>query len=635
LAGAGVALIAPARAAAASDDGVAAQAAGPPGPIGQLPLQASYPNLPALPVDPAQALETISKLTVRAEQIVQATQGLTARITLGGVTRTAYSLLYERPSSPAMHDAERAFAGMRRARSRSAVGRTFAERLQAQDRAQRAAVVAAAAHGASKPLSLEHPQQFAMSWTTLPDVQQTGAPFLAEWTASLTDAASATRQFWPMIAQHGLGFNLLLPERVSRARARSLRSGAFGAIWERELQRPFAGGDLYAIDMSRFEALSPQSVGGAERFTPATITLLTRDPRTRNLMPVAIAVSGADGRSRRLFSAASATDGAWLYALQAAKVSITVFGIWLGHVYPWHLVTAAMLMTMLNTLPAGHPILQLVAPQSGSLIGFDDVLLGAWPQIAPPTSLSTATQFLALADDYAAGRSYFDDDPATTLTALGVRERDFTQTTPWDRYPIAGQTLALWELVADYVGTCVRASYGSDTAVARDSSLQAWIRTAGASAQGNVRGLPQPRTRATLARILTSLLYRVTVHGASRLVSSTNPTHTFVANFPHCLQRSDIPRPNAPLNTRSLLSYLPDVATIGSAISFYFTFAFSPPYTPAIPLGGIHSELFFPGGPSSPRNRALIRFRTGLLAFMNEYQPDVLQRFQWPRDIET
>ena len=31
------------------------------------------------------------------------------------------------------------------------------------------------------------------------------------------------------------------------------------------------------------------------------------------------------------------SDPAWLYALQAAKTSITVWGIWLGHVYHWHI----------------------------------------------------------------------------------------------------------------------------------------------------------------------------------------------------------------------------------------------------------------------------------------------------------
>jgi hypothetical protein len=421
---------------------------------------------------------------------------------------------------------------------------------------------------------------------------------------------------------------------VTPARARALRK-TFGSVWQRELQAPYAQGELYVIDMSLFESLAPQAVNGADRFTPATVTALVRDPQTRTLTPVAVSVAGQNGAGRTAFTGASSSDGAWLYALQAAKVSITVYGIWLGHVYQWHLVTAAMLMTMINALPPTHPISLMMTPHSGSLIGFDDVLLQGWSEIAPPTSLSTATQFLALANDFAAGRSYFDDDPPTALRALGLRRRDFTRTTAWDRYPVAAQTLEIWGLVSDYVTSCVQAAYPSDASVAADTALQTWIQAASAPTVGNISGLPAPQSRATLERILTSLLYRITVHGSSRMFSASNPSHTFVANFPHTLQRTDIPRPRRPLSTTQLLTYLPNVESIGEAVGFYFTFAFSPPYESFIPLGGVNSELFFPGGPRGARNRALIRFRNGLLGFISRYQPDARQTFQWPRDIET
>jgi hypothetical protein len=633
LAGAGAALVAPAVASAAQGRTASADRADDSSPvatppIGRLPLQGLYPNLPAIPVDAAEALQTLAKLSVRAQQTTQAKQGLTRRITIGGVTRTAYALMFE-PGPAGTRSAEldelRTLLGDR---SHATLPERYVRRLREQDRARPAA-------RASGPApSLERPQQFAMSWTTMPEVAQQGAALLPEWSASLTDPSAATAQFWPMIAQHGLAFNLLLPERVTAARRPALRR-VFGSVWERDLQAPFAAGELYVIDMSRFTSLTPQSVNGSTRFTPATVTALVRDPRTKTLTPVAVSVAGAGGARRTSFTGARSSDGAWLYALQAAKASITVYGIWLGHVYQWHLVTAAMLMTMINALPASHPISLMMAPHSGSLIGFDDVLLQAWSQIAPPTSLATATQFLSLVDDFAAGRSYFDDDPATTLRSLGLRRRDFTRNTPWDRYPVAAQTLEIYDLVSDYVESIVRASYASDAAVAGDTALQSWIATAAAPTGGNVRGLPTPSSRAALQRILTSLLYRITVHGSSRLVSASNPSHTFVANFPHTLQRTDIPRPRSPLSTQRLLTYLPNVETIGEAVTFYFTFAFSPPYESFIPLGGVHSELFYPGGAHAARNRALIRLRNGLLGFMGRYQPDVGQRFQWPRDIET
>lgn len=613
------------RAAGIAGADAASRAAGGSAAISQLPLRSTYPNLPAVPLDEAGILDTLGRLEIRAEQVLQAKQGLSEKFTIGGVTRRAYVFLFGGGTEAANRDARRALARSLRARP----GGAAAELRRGDDPSSTRAT--------SEPLSLEQPEQFSISWTNFTNVYEDGLRHLSGWASSLTDADSATEQFWPMIAGHGFGYNLIIPERVTRARAKDLRP-EFGAAWTREVREALAAGDLYVIDMSRFEALQPQPVNGATRFTPATTTLLTRSPRTKSLTPVAIIVSGFQGTGRRVYARGTATEGAWLYALQAAKASITVFGVWLGHVYHWHIVTAAMQMTMLNTLPTTHPVYQLLAPQSQFAIPFDDVLLLLWSQVAPPTSLATAEQFLALADDYAAGRSYFDDDPKTTIKQLGLREKDFTAKTPWDGYPVVQRLLAAWDLVEPYVETFVGTTYGSDAAVAVDTDLQTWIATAASSDEstgGNIRGLPAVNSRAALEKVLRSLLYRITVHGISRLNSTSNPALTFVPNFPHCLQRSDIPSPHARIGTKELLRYLPNTDTISQAVTFYFTFAFSTPYESFIPLGGVGEELFFPGGRGEKRNRALVDLRKGLAAFIDDYQPDMPQRFQWPRNIET
>ena len=90
-----------------------------------------------------------------------------------------------------------------------------------------------------------------------------------------------------------------------------------------------------------------------KRFTPSTITLLKQDP-DKTITPVAIRVAGYEDADTTVYTREDATDSAWLYALQAAKTSVTVYRIWLGHVYHWHIVTAAMQATMYNTLPTEH-----------------------------------------------------------------------------------------------------------------------------------------------------------------------------------------------------------------------------------------------------------------------------------------
>jgi hypothetical protein len=646
LAGAGAALIAPASGAAAQSAQTVADPqhgrpkqhqkhlhrTAPKGSAGQiphLPIKAFFPNLPAIPVDLVGMAETLVRLGLRSEQVIQAKQGLTRLFTIDGRTETGYAFLYGDTNAAAKTTAWTELEKNLRTDPEQVVTEHIVKPIR-EKKGPRPLQLA----GTPDALSLEQPEQFSISWTSFPDVYHDGLPSLPTWTSSLTDADAATEQFWPMIAQHGFGYNLIIPEKVTGASVNAVRRN-FRSAWTRQHAAAAADGALYVIDMTRFQQFEPQTVAGAPRFVPSTITLLKQDPQTKRLEPIAVTVSGYRGQNRRMYTRANSTDGAWLYALQAAKVSITVFGVWLGHVYHWHLVTAAMQMTMFNTFQTSHPIYQLLAPQSKFCIPFDDVLLLLWSEIAPPTPMANFLQFLELTNDYAAGRNYFDDDPKVTLKQLGLTQADFTTGAPWDQYPVVQRLLAIWDFVEAYVSTFVDTSYASDSAVANDTQLQSWIATSSAGDEGNIQGLPKVNTRAELQRVLTSLVYRITAHGISRLNSTANPALTFTANYPHCLQRTDIPSQNASINTKQLLSYLPNTETIGEALNFYSIFVFSPPYESNIPLTGTATELFFPGGPGEPRNEALVKLRRSLAAFINDYQPTTPQRFQWPRNIET
>ncbi len=637
LAGAGAALIAPTSVAARQRPQAVANAragrakargrsAGSTYPF--LPTQSFYPHLPGIPVDLEGMIKTVVLLLLRQAQITQAKQSLTKTFTIGGKTDVGYAFLFG--DTPELGKT-RGWTSVQDELNRNA--QRAVNKGLIQPIRTRVAPKPPSLPGAPAPLPLESPDQFSISWATLPEVYQSGVDKLSTWSASLTDADAATQQFWPMIAEHGYGYNLILPQKITSANVRKVRRH-FRSIWSVTHEARAAAGNLYVIDMSRFQSLSPNSVAGAQRFTPSTVTMLSQDPSTKALTPIAITVSGQGGQNQQTFSKANASPGAWLYALQAAKASITVFGVWLGHVYHWHLVTAAMQGTMFNTLSSSHPVYQLVASQSGYAMAFDDILLLLWPFIAPPTSLSNFLDFLSLANNYGAGRSYFDDDPKETLKSLGIDQSDFSVNSPWDQYPVVQRLLAVWDLVETYATAFVQSTYSSDAAVAGDSALQQWMTAASTGNDGNIGGLPTLDSRDALKRLLTSLLYRITAHGISRLNKTANPALTFTANFPHCLQRSDIPKPGASIDTKTLLTYLPNAETIGEAVDFYYIFTFSPPYDAFIPLG-VDTELFFSGGTSDPRNQALIAVRNGLAAFIDDFSPDIPQRFQWPRDIET
>jgi hypothetical protein len=225
-----------------------------------------------------------------------------------------------------------------------------------------------------------------------------------------------------------------------------------------------------------------------------------------------------------------------------------------------------------------------------------------------------------------------DDDPVATLQRLGISEADFTVDEPWDRYPVVGQLLEVWDATGRYVDAYVGRAYPTDEDVRHDEELHTWMTASSSADGGNLRGLPDMNTRADLKRVLHSLVYRITVHGFARLWRSGEPALLFVANFPPCLHDATIPDPTDSFDTRALLRYLPRTGPIGQMVHFYFTFHFSPPYVPMVPISGEETHLYFDDEVS---NQALVDLRRFVVDFTERFQPDTPQIWQWPANIET
>ena len=362
---------------------------------------------------------------------------------------------------------------------------------------------------------------------------------------TLTDKDVATRSFWPTISYFGLPYNLLVLSKVSDARAAEL-ADVFGEVWVAEdADTAVAAGLVYEIDTSILTSVgSFTAPDGTTRFTPGTLTVLKQDRTHKTLTPFGISLMTSDG-TRRVYNYG---DNAWLYALQAVKTSITVWGIWIGHVYHWHIVTAAMQMTMYNKLPPGHQLWPLLIQQSQSLIDFDFALMTEiWDTISPPTPVNGSKALIPLLDTFAKGRSFFDDDPINELQSRGITQADFTVKNAWDAYPVVGDLLNIWKISEGFVEPVVDVFYTSDDSVKNDTGLQAWLTASRDPLDGNV-ALSPIETRDELTALLTSLLYRVTVHGAGSLTPTVNPALAFISNFPPCLQSTDIPEPNVKLS---------------------------------------------------------------------------------------
>jgi hypothetical protein len=611
-------------------------------------------NGPALPrPDGSSGLEevidTVDKLVARDQYLIQAKDGLSMEYTLCGITASAERFMLG--TEDQVEEAALLRALLTYVESflhrlfpdtshRDRIAMAFSEfrgKLElrmARPSIKRSPSTASAAKGAGDDYSgftLESPEQFAMGWTTFQDLFRHGYPRVDEYVAAITDPQAATRQFWPMIRSTALPYNLFVLRKLTAATVADYRTN-FGTGWLPEYDDLLSAGNLYGIDMTVFTSLAPDNLGNdTVRFTPNSMALLSMDA-AKNLTPIAAYV--ADPQNVNNAQTYTPKSPAWIYALIAVKTSMTVYGIWLGHVYTQHLVTAAMLMTALNNLPSTNIVYQLLAPQSNYLVPFDLVLMLAWSSLSPPTSVSDTGKFLTLCNAFSARHDFFSTDPANMLATLNPE--DFTDPAvnnePWNLYPNVQIVQKIWAMVAGYVNAVVDAGYVDDAAVAADKDLANWINAA--STTGNIAGLPKMNSKAALKAVVTSVFYRITFHGIGRLRDVGAPDPPFAPNYPPCLQNSAIPDPSKPLPVSELLKYLPNTGTLGSLVTFYYIFAYNAPYVPLVPYKGAEDELFFDPGKFPAANQALIQFRKAIEGFIAYFQPDWIQTGQWPRNIE-
>lgn len=599
-----------------------------------LPVKKIYPHVPAIPVSIIDTVDTLGRLLIRTFQTKQSMMGLSNQYQIDGHTSYGRDFLYNREI--------RSRQITNYTRMKQALGSVSPVNFAGVVMDVVKSDVSAASNWLRNTdpltsLAIESPDQWTISWTTFPEVYQNAkqAGLDREYAATLTDADAATRAFWPTIAEHGLAYNLLILEKVNEINIDKYKP-LMQEIWNDALTTAFDNQSLYVIDLRIFETVRPASANGFPRFTPGAVVLLTQNPITKELTPAAIRLSNYRGSQTKIYSrSAGCTDSAWIYALLAVKCAVTVWGIWIGHVWHWHIVTGAAVMTMFNTLNEKDPVYQILSPQSNYLIGFDNVLLLLWGTVAPPTSITSSFRFMSFLNEHGSSSSFFNDDPIATLEQNGIKEADFSEKSPWDRYPMVGKTLRVWYATEAYIEKVINQFYADDNAVRSDKRLQQWAAASGPDGEGNINGFPaQIGSRSELKAVLTSLIYRITVHGSSRLNATPNPAMSFVPNFPPCLQKVEFPEPGSLIDTRTLMSWLPRTGTIGDMMQFYFTFAFSVPYEPFIPLEGIEDPetLFYD---NSNCNDALIVFRETILEILHEISGDMPQVFQWPLNIET
>lgn len=183
--------------------------------ISHLPLQdLGLKNIPAVPyvLTFKEPLATLLLLGLRELETTDAKNGLWNTFSIGGFNATGYQFLYgvapPNPLTSAVEELRTLIA--------DGVAALIQRILESKQGPSARAVT-----GSSQipPLPLSQPEQFSISWTNFADVYQNALPQLSQWASSLTSTTVAAQQFWPTIANFGIGYNLLILEQVSAAQA--------------------------------------------------------------------------------------------------------------------------------------------------------------------------------------------------------------------------------------------------------------------------------------------------------------------------------------------------------------------------------------------------------------------------------
>lgn len=605
--------------------------------IYRLPLkELGFKNLPGFPFQISEVIKTIVLLAERSFESKQAQNCLSNFYTIKNITTSGYEFLFgenyllidEDTKEKVIRDTENLNLKMLIAPKiflNSYAKKKLQDESFTQDKFIKDGVDL-------KSLFLERPDQFSMIITNFQNQYNDSKENIKISAKTLTDIDTANKEFWETLAIN-TQYNLKVLEKVDEEKLLQLQD-KYLDTWTEDFTALANNNQLYAIDMTIFENIETSEVKGFPRFTPATYTLLKQDSKTKTLSPIAIWVSNYQGNKTQHYNLASCTPGSWIYALQASKTSVTCHGIFLGHLYQWHLVTAAMLMEMINYIPDIHPIYKLLKPISDYIIGFNASLVSAFTDIAPPTGISTSKKFFQLTNAYAKNRNFHDDDPKEYLRQNFIEERNFSHKSSWDRYPLMKDLLDIWDATEDYITCFVEQTYSSNESVRSDKILQNWIKMASSEEGGNIQGLPIMNTKHKLVQLLTSITYRINVHGISRIIPGSGyPAYAYP--YISCLQRTDFPLPEYDLSTKNLLTYLPNTGSLGEMVTFGYIFQHSAPYKPALPLGGLDQDLFFSDQDiSDKRNIALIEYREFLQRFIKKQSP-LCQTHQWPKNIET
>lgn len=195
---------------------------------------------------------------------------------------------------------------------------------------------------------------------------------------------------------------------------------------------------------------------------------------------------------------------AWMVAKYWVQSADAVHGDMWSHLVHSHLCASAFVISTHRHLPPGHPIFEVLVPHFQFTLRVNEQFPGFFAQSAYNSSMPYTKE----GRRQLIQRAYDAWDFTKNSIDHDLEHRGVLSDRGLPNYPYRDDLLTLWEPVRKFADKYVHAFYDSDDAVRKDKRLQSWHTelVAPIGSGGNVKGLPKPEDRKTLAFIVGEMI---------------------------------------------------------------------------------------------------------------------------------
>ncbi|MEA3274287.1 MAG: lipoxygenase family protein [Pseudomonadota bacterium] len=313
----------------------------------------------------------------------------------------------------------------------------------------------------------------------------------------------------------------------------------------------------------------------------------------RHLMPLAIQLGQSPAESPLIFTQ---KDERWLWLTARSHVQCAdgTYHEIISHLARTHLFVETFWVATCRTLPAQHPLYELLRPHFTGTIEINhqarNTLIVPGGPIDESIAVGSEGSLTLVGREYAQW-SFEHFDPIAQIQARGVGDPELLP-----GYQYRDDALAIYQIIRTYVNDLLRFYYRSDDDVCADKELQGWAQELAADDGGQVKGLPLREGRLQrfedLHQIIAQLLFVCSVEHAA-VNNGQYAQLGYIPNTPGAMYLPP-PQDRTPRSEANFVYALPPLRAVGEQLTLVHLLS----QQTMTPLGS-YPDGFFQGAPQA------------------------------------